>query len=143
MGFIYYRTIRLSDTDAAGVVYFAQLLSICHEGYEASLQEIGVDLRAFFSDRATAIPIVHGSIDFLRPIFAGDCLAIEIIPQQLSDNEFEIHYSLYHESAPTKSLAKAKTRHTCIDPTIRQRKSLPQTIVQWLMEAEGEEKAEG
>lgn len=133
MRFTYYRTIRLSDTDAAGVVYFARLLSICHEAYEASLQEVGVDLKTFFSDRATAIPIVHGSIDFLRPIFGGDPLAIELIPQQLSDNEFEIDYLIQNESAPTECLAKAKTRHVCIDPTLRRRKLLPETIVKWLM----------
>ncbi|MDJ0549913.1 MAG: 1,4-dihydroxy-2-naphthoyl-CoA hydrolase, partial [Microcystis aeruginosa] len=32
----YERLIYLADTDAAGVVYFAHLLSICHEAYEFS-----------------------------------------------------------------------------------------------------------
>jgi hypothetical protein len=37
MPFSYVRTVRLADTDAAGVVYFARTLSICHEAYEAAL----------------------------------------------------------------------------------------------------------
>ena len=48
MPFEYPRTIRFADTDAAGVVYFAQILSICHEAYEASLQASGIELRQFF-----------------------------------------------------------------------------------------------
>jgi 1,4-dihydroxy-2-naphthoyl-CoA hydrolase len=133
MRFTYYRTVRLSDTDAAGVVYFAQLLSICHQAYEASLEAAGIDLRTFFSDRSTAIPIVRGSIDFWQPIFCGDVLAIELISQSLSDNEFEIDYSIFKKSAPDKCLAKAKTRHVCIEPTLRRRKSLPETMIKWLM----------
>ncbi|MBD2021122.1 1,4-dihydroxy-2-naphthoyl-CoA hydrolase, partial [Leptolyngbya sp. FACHB-36] len=46
MPFVYSRTVRFSDTDAAGVVYFASALSICHEAYEASLAAVGVDLRS-------------------------------------------------------------------------------------------------
>ncbi len=45
----YYRTIHFSDTDAAGVVYFSTLLSICHEAYENSLQVAGIELKTFFT----------------------------------------------------------------------------------------------
>ena len=34
MAFAYYYTVRFQDTDAAGVVYFANVLRICHEAYE-------------------------------------------------------------------------------------------------------------
>jgi len=34
MTFAYDRKIHFADTDSAGVVYFARLLSICHEAYE-------------------------------------------------------------------------------------------------------------
>ena len=37
MPFTYERTIRLGDTDAAGIMFFANYLVLCHEAYEASL----------------------------------------------------------------------------------------------------------
>ena len=49
MTFAYDRKIHFADTDSAGVVYFARLLSICHEAYEHYLENLGVDLRSFFS----------------------------------------------------------------------------------------------
>jgi 1,4-dihydroxy-2-naphthoyl-CoA hydrolase len=58
MAFIYSRTIHFQETDAAGVVYFANLLALCHEAYEASLAEAGVDLRQFFSSGGeVAVPV--------------------------------------------------------------------------------------
>jgi len=36
MPFTYSRTVHFADTDAAGVVFFANFLAICHEAYEES-----------------------------------------------------------------------------------------------------------
>ena len=90
MSFTYNRTVRFQDTDAAGVVYFANVLSICHEAYEESLEVSGINLQAFFGHSSLAFPIVHSSIDFMRPIFCGDKLFVVIIPQQLGIDKFEI-----------------------------------------------------
>ena len=64
MGFRYERTVRLADTDAAGVVYFARVLSICHEAYEASLAAAGVPLASWIRKGTIALPIVHAHADF-------------------------------------------------------------------------------
>lgn len=59
MAFIYDRTIHFSETDSAGVVYFANILTLCHEAYEASLVASGIELRSFFSSKEIAVPITH------------------------------------------------------------------------------------
>ncbi|HEY9664175.1 MAG TPA: thioesterase family protein, partial [Allocoleopsis sp.] len=92
MPFTYHRTIRFSDTDAAGVVYFANVLSICHEAYEASLAASGVDLKEFFRGQTIAVPIVHAEIDFLQPLFCGESYVIQMQPTLLGDHKFAINY---------------------------------------------------
>lgn len=134
MLFTYKRTVRFQDTDAAGVVYFANVLSMCHEAYESSLAGSGIDLKAFFSDRTVAIPIVHATVDFMRPMFCGDNLLIQVKPQPLSDNELEISYEIIATSTQ-QQLAKAITRHVCINPITRTRTQLPETIIQWLRQS--------
>lgn len=129
--YTYHRTVHFSDTDAAGVVYFANILSICHEAYEASLAASGIDLRAFFSNSASAIPITHASVDFLRPMFCGDALLIHLTSQQLSENKFEITYQIVAASSE-ELLAKAITKHICINPMTRTKTLLPEAIIQWL-----------
>lgn len=129
MVFTYDRIIHFSDTDAAGVVYFANVLTLCHEAYEASLVESGIKLRSFFSGREIAVPIVHAEVDFLKPMFCGDRITIELVPRLLKPSEFEIHYHLSQES---RLLGQALTRHVCISTETRSRIELSPDLQQWL-----------
>jgi 1,4-dihydroxy-2-naphthoyl-CoA hydrolase len=131
MQFTYNRTVRFQDTDAAGVVYFANVLAMCHEAYEASLAASGINLQSFFNNSEAAIPIIHASVDFFRPMFCGDKLLIYLTPQQQNENQFEITYQIVAASSE-QQLAKAMTRHVCIDPVTRTRNQLPTEIIQWL-----------
>lgn len=132
MSFIYQRAIRFSDTDAAGVVYFANVLSLCHEAYEASLAATGIDLKVFFGRDEVAVPIAHASVDFFRPMSCGDRLEIHLTPKLISDSEFEIAYAVFLEGTPERSVSKATTRHVCIDLATRKRRSLPDNLCRWL-----------
>ncbi len=131
MPFTYNRTVRFQDTDAAGVVYFANVLAMCHEACEESLATSGINLKAFFSNPSATIPIVHASVDFRRPMFCGDRLLIHLMTRQLSSNEFEIAYQIFVVAAD-QLVAKAITKHVCIDPASRTRKDLSAEIMQWL-----------
>jgi len=133
MSFTYHRTVRFQDTDAAGVVYFANVLSMCHEAYEASLADSGINLKSFFNNSTTIIPIIHASVDFFRPMYCGDNLLISLTPQKLDDYKFEIAYQIVASSSPEQQLAKSITRHICIDSITKIRTQLPDGIIQWLI----------
>ncbi|MBE9165145.1 MULTISPECIES: thioesterase family protein [Microcoleaceae] len=136
MPFTYNRTVRFQDTDAAGVVYFANVLAVCHEAYEASLAASGINLKAFFSNREAALPVIHATVDFYRPMFAGDRLIIQLTPKQIAGDEFEIVYQVFSGEVAGKSAAKALTKHVCIDAVTRTRKQLSEDLIQWLRQFE-------
>ena len=129
MPFVYQRTIRFQDTDAAGVVYFANVLAMCHEAYEESLAASGIDLKLYFTALDFAIPIVHASVDFFRPMFCGERLFIHLNPQAIGKDNFEINYIII---LAEKQVAKAITKHVCINPASRTRQKLPDKLIQWL-----------
>ncbi|MBE9214058.1 acyl-CoA thioesterase [Plectonema cf. radiosum LEGE 06105] len=129
MSFTYNRTIRFQDTDAAGVVYFANVLSICHEAYEAALESLGIDIKQFFTNPSTAFPIVHANVDFMSPMYCGDKLFVSLTPSKIRVEQFEIDYQIYIND---KLVGKAITRHVCIDATNRQKKGLSAEIVKCL-----------
>lgn len=131
MHFTYCRTIRFQDTDAAGVVYFANILSICHEAYEGSLEIFGINIKEFFSRPSIAFPIIHANVDFYHPIYCGDKLAITLTTEKLSNEKFEINYQL---SVSDILVSKAITRHVCIDTENRKKRELPTPIQQWIQE---------
>jgi 1,4-dihydroxy-2-naphthoyl-CoA hydrolase len=138
VSFTYQRVVRFQDTDAAGVVYFANGLSLCHEAYEASLAASGMNLKQFFGGGSgkdhgsLAFPITHASIDFFQPLFCGDRLDIHLSPAQTSSSSFTLTYQIFRLDSPEKPASQAQTRHVCIERLTRSRHSLPPDIIHWL-----------
>ena len=139
------RTVRFGDTDAAGVMHFLQLLRWCHEAYEQSLEGFGIAPACVFpvpsaerpaglEPAAAALPIVHCSADFRRPLVCGDPLLIELEPVRLDPGSFEVRYIFRRVRAgeEPQEAARGLTRHLAIEPTSRQRCALPEAIGRWL-----------
>ncbi|MBW4652852.1 MAG: acyl-CoA thioesterase [Kaiparowitsia implicata GSE-PSE-MK54-09C] len=142
MPFTYERTIRFSDTDAAGVVYFANILSICHEAYEASLAAAGINVGQFFCYPKIAIPITHSTADFMQPMFCGDLVKVHVTPKEIKDSEYEVAFEMFGVSVSggevkevTEFLtARAFTKHVCIDTAARSRTFIPADVMRWLQQ---------
>jgi 1,4-dihydroxy-2-naphthoyl-CoA hydrolase len=136
MSFNHEYTIQLRDTDAAGVVYFASILSICHLTYEASLCRSGIDLRFFVNNSDFAVPIVHVSADFFKPLYCGDRVNINLTPVRVDHYKFEIKYEIRSADCESEDRSQifttAISKHVVIDPHLRKRKELPAQLIDWL-----------
>ena len=139
------RTVRFGDTDAAGVMHFHQLLRWCHEAYEESLEVFGIAPANVFpmaaaarpaglEAPAVALPIVHCSADFRRPLVCGDPLVIELEPLRLDPGSFEVRYRFRRARAgeEPQEAARGLSRHLAIESASRQRCALPEAIGRWL-----------
>ncbi len=126
-------TIQFRDTDAAGVVYFANIISICHIGYEASLLRSGIDLKSFVTNSEFAVPITHVSADFFKPLFCGDRITIQLTTSSIDRCKFEIAYQIRSTEDLALS-ATAITKHVVINPLTRKRQELPKILSDWLTE---------
>jgi 1,4-dihydroxy-2-naphthoyl-CoA hydrolase len=129
MSFNYQYTIGLRDTDAAGVAYFASIVSIFHVAYEASLIESGIDLKSMINNDEIAVPIGSVTANFFRPLFCGDRIAIELTPQAIDRSTFEINYQIL---ADRQLMATATTKHIIIDRQTRKRQELTADLDRWL-----------
>lgn len=131
------RSVRFGDTDAAGVMHFPRLLSWCHEAYEESLERFGLTAAEIFPrpghSPAVALPVVHCSADYQRPLLCGDALTIALRPERIDPGCFALHYRFSRSGEP---VAQALTRHLAIDSLSRRRCALPAGIQRWL-EASG------
>ena len=127
------RTVRFGDTDAAGVIHFHQLLRWCHEAYEESLEGFGVAAAEVFPTPGSllevALPIVHCSADYFRPLVCGDAITIRLVPVRLDLGSFEVRYSF---TSSDQSVAQGLTRHLAIENPSRRRCGLPTAINRWL-----------
>jgi 1,4-dihydroxy-2-naphthoyl-CoA hydrolase len=139
-----HRTVRFGDTDAAGVMHFHQLLRWCHEAYEESLERFGIPAAEVFPTPSSlplvALPIVHCSADYHRPLICGDRLTIELLPQILDDGSFKVSYRFTRYEASDSSgevTALGLTRHQAIDSGSRIRCGIPKEICYWLTCSKG------
>lgn len=132
MPFIYERTIHFPDTDAAGVVFFANYLSICHEAYEEALAKAGLPVRTFFSEQEIVVPVSKASADFLRPLRCGDRVRIEVHPTLLNENSYSVEYTIMRLGKPDKLAGQARTSHVCISSVSRERAPLPGLLLAWI-----------
>jgi 1,4-dihydroxy-2-naphthoyl-CoA hydrolase len=80
------------------------------------------------------VPITHASIDFFKPMFCGDRIVVSLVKTLLSPDSFQIEYQLFFdlESDEKKAIAKALTKHVCINPSTRKRCNLSQALLKWL-----------
>jgi len=132
MPFAYLRTVHFPDTDAAGVVFFANYLSVCHEAYEEALQASGIELNSFFADTGVVVPVSRSEADYLRPLACGDKLRITVTPKLLSENSFEIRYEVTRLGGGDKLAARVRTEHVCTSKLKKERVPLPSALAAWV-----------
>ena len=128
------RTVRFSDTDAAGVMHFQQLLGWCHQAWEESLERFGLPAGTIFpggreETPGVALPIVHCDADFRAPLQMGDLVSIGLEPKRLDRGSFEVvsRYLLGENE-----VARGCLRHVSIDAISRRRCPLPEALDRWL-----------
>jgi 1,4-dihydroxy-2-naphthoyl-CoA hydrolase len=132
MPFTYSRTVHFADTDAAGVVFFANFQKICHEAYEESLSASGINLKAFFAEKEVVVPIAKCEAEYLRPVSCGDKLEVSVKAKGLTENSYEVTYEVTRLGPQAKRAARVRTEHVCIDSRTRARRGLPGPLADWV-----------
>jgi 1,4-dihydroxy-2-naphthoyl-CoA hydrolase len=133
MPFSYARTIHFPETDAAGIVFFARYLSLCHEAYEEALAAAGLPIGRFARDHGVILPVSKSACDYVRSLEAGDKIRIDLTVQSLKPDTYAVHYTMWKLlGAGEKRAAVVRTEHVCIDATLRERQPLPAPLAAWV-----------
>ncbi len=130
------RTVRFGDTDAAGVMHFANLFRWSHEAWEESLYSFGLSAHEIFpgcsdkvGDPGVALPVLHAHADFWSPLKAGEVLFVELIPHRLDKDSFQVKSRFKRDQV---EVAQSLIHHVSINAKTRQRCALPRCIDLWL-----------
>jgi len=120
--FTYKTKIRLHDTDAAGIIFFANQFKIIHDAYEDLLEEHGWSFQRMLQKTNYFLPIVHAESDYLKPVRVGDKIEIAIKVGHIGNTSFSFEYTLKRGKT---LIGRAKTVHVTIDQKTRQKIALP------------------
>lgn len=105
--------VRLRDTDAAGVVYFASQLDMAHAAYEAWLAAAGVDFAALVTGPSASLPVVHAEIDFTGPLRVGDEVSIAVHVERVGERSYTLAY--VYTRGDGVGVGRAKVVHAGLD----------------------------
>ncbi len=120
--FTYQTKIRLHDTDAAGIIFFANQFKIVHDAYEDLLEKFGWSFEKMLHGTKFFLPIVHAESDYLVPLFVGDKIVIAIKVGHIGHTSFSFEYKLTRGKT---LIGRAKTVHVTIDQKSRKKIPLP------------------
>src|SRR5580698_4219787 len=123
--FTYKTKIRLHDTDAAGIIFFANQFKIVHDAYEDLLEKFGWSFEKMLKGTNYFLPIVHAESDYLTPVFVGDKIVVAIKVGHIGNTSFSFEYTLKRGKT---LVGTAKTVHVTINQKSRQKITLPPAL---------------
>lgn len=124
--YTYTTTLRLHDTDAAGVLYFANQFRFAHEAFESFMASTGLGVPEIIHNADYQIVIVHAEADYTAPLFLGDRLSVQVLPDHIGESSFSILYRFLKDDGHAVGIAK--TVHVSIDRKSRKKRPLPADI---------------
>jgi len=126
-------TVRLHDTDAAGILYFGSQFRMAHETFEAWIESKGAGIRHFFTaDTDFILPIVHAEADYKAPVVLGDKLTVEGSVSRIGDTSFTTRYRFIQEDR--QEVGTATLVHVAVNRKINGKIPLPEALRSLLKE---------
>lgn len=126
----YSRTVRLQDTDAAGILFFANWFIFAHEAYETLMENIGHGFARLFETEPYIIPIVHAEADYKRPLRVGDEINVELTVANIGASSFVLEYIL--RTSDGNIAGTCRTVHVAMDKESKEKIQLPDKLRQGL-----------
>ena len=118
--------VRLHDTDAAGILFFAHQFKIAHDAYESFMEGSGNSFASIFRDQTMLIPIVHAEADYEAALEVGDYLSVRMVAEQIGDSSFALSYKLVDND--DRVVGTVKTVHVCINRQSGEKISVPDKL---------------
>lgn len=116
--------VQWEDTDAAGIVYYANYLRFIERGRSDLLLQHGIDQRGLMapSDAGIAFAVRACQIEYLKPARLHEDLTVTTAIADLRGASVTIRQDVWREA---ELLAKAEVKLACIDGEGRPRRIPP------------------
>lgn len=128
--FVYQRTVRLSETDATGVLYFTQQLQLAVEALEMYWQSKGFNLSEMIEKTPYRLPIVHAEADYSAPMRVGDTVEVQLSLGEIGTTSFTLNARMMKGGIP---VGTTKIVHVCISTDTGTAVVIPQSLLNHLL----------
>jgi 1,4-dihydroxy-2-naphthoyl-CoA hydrolase len=127
--FSYKTNIQLKNTDATGVLYFAEKFSLALAALEEYLKNVNFSLGKLIYDTSFLMPIVHAEADYFAPLRVGDEVTVILHISHIGKSSFTVSYCFRKGK---KEVGTAKIIHVVISKKTGKSIPIPKQLVSLL-----------
>jgi acyl-CoA thioester hydrolase len=121
--------IYWEDTDAGGVVYYANYLKFMERCRTDWLRALGVDQLRLRNERQLQFVVVNVAVDFLRPAVLNDEILVTAELERLSGATIAFKQRIFRADA---QLIDANVRVACLDSGTLKPRPIPKDLfMEW------------
>jgi acyl-CoA thioester hydrolase len=110
---VYTTRIYYQDTDAGGVVYYANYLCLFEKSWFEHLISIGISLPEW-EKRGTYVLIKNAFLDLIEKLQYGDTINIKTSVKEVRNAYFVLGHTVFKEG---KATTMGETKMVCVDQT--------------------------
>jgi acyl-CoA thioester hydrolase len=130
--FVWQARVYWEDTDAGGIVYYANYLRFLERSRTEWLRARGVSQLALASDPGVVFSVVALEAQYRRPARLDDLLSISCEPGLEGGASIVFSQRIWREPLESELLLSASVRVACLDAATLKPRRLPQVIVREL-----------
>lgn len=123
--------VYYEDTDAGGVVYYANYLKFLERGRTEFMRALGYDLRELAIDPGIVFVVANLEIDYRRPARHDDALVVSVAVAERGRAGLVFVQQVRRGG---ELLAEARVRVACVDAASFRPKALPDEIASKMTE---------
>ena len=122
-------TIYWEDTDAGGVVYYANYLKFMERCRTEWLRTLGIDQVRLRAERGLQFAVVNVNVDYLRPAVLHDEIIVTAGLHKLGGATIEFKQTITRGGVP---LIDATTRVACLEASTLRARPIPKDLfMEW------------
>ena len=120
--------VYYEDTDAQGVVYYANYFRFMERARTEWLEALGVDHVTLMNDDNRILVVTEAHAKFLVPARLGDTLIVTAVLSRLGRATFEIEQNIFRDSSDGELLIKGGVTAAYLDAETMKPKRIPRTF---------------
>jgi acyl-CoA thioester hydrolase len=129
--FVHPVRIYWEDTDAGGIVYYANYLKFMERARTEWLRMLGVEQQSLVSEHGLMFVVVHADVSFRKPARYGDNLRVSCALEERGRASMTFRQQVVRESTG-ELLVAGLVRIACLDASKLKPRGLPAIVVEKL-----------
>ncbi len=118
--------VYIEDTDAGGIVYYANYLKYLERARTEFFRQKGIELRQCFDQNINYV--VHSlSLNYKKPAHLDDQLQVTAFPEKIARTYLNFAQSVYHQSGDL--LVEAQVKIACLHFDTGKPRALPEDLL--------------